>query len=330
MSSPSGSGDQFLGIDWAEVKTAMPEQWARYPTDLAVFSGLVAIGALLATLLPAGSVPRFLLALPLVFLAPGYALVALLYPTAESSPTTAVDNTIVKIVLAFGLSFALVPVILLVIGGIQTLGDIQVVGGVTLVTLIIAQLAAMRRNTTTRDQWSVRQLQHLPERPANALRGRDRLATVSAVLLGVALVVATATLVLAVSHPPAAHDFTQFYIGTEDSDGSLNTSSYPTELTGETPLVVGVSNQQGTSIDYVVVVQLQEVSDDGDILASERVGLFENTVADGEDWEHAHEITPAMEGDGLRLQYLLFRDTPPETPTQDNAIEYVHIWVDVD
>lgn len=36
-----------------------------------------------------------------------------------------------------------------------------------------------------------------------------------------------------------------------------------------------------------------------------------------------------MTGDELRLQYLLYRGSPPATSTQSNAYREVHLWVNV-
>jgi uncharacterized membrane protein len=56
---------------------------------------------------------------------------------------------------------------------------------------------------------------------------------------------------------------------------------------------------------------------------------FRPTLGHNETWHRQHEVTPEMPWERLRLQYLLYRGLPPETPDQSTAHREVHLWVNV-
>lgn len=85
------------------------------------------------------------------------------------------------------------------------------------------------------------------------------------VALAIAVLLALPSVVYAVAVPPQGEQFTEFYLLTEDQDGELVADNYPSEMGSETPatLHVGIGNNEHESVDYIVVVQLQEVAGEG-------------------------------------------------------------------
>jgi len=286
-------------------------------------------GAVAIVLLPPGSELRFLVAVPLLFFLPGYAVIALLYPAADSLPVGDMDQTLSRGALSFGLSLAVVPILVLIIGAVAPPGLTEVLGGIGAGTLLIAQLAAVRRARIPGQRRYQPNITAAFQRGQDTLTGRSRAATFAVVLLVTGVILTPGAIVLAMSSPPDAQEFSQFYVGTEDQNGNLTTVEYPDELTAETSLTFVVENHEQTTEEYVVVVQLQEVNDTGAVRLNEELGRYEKTVEHGETWRQLHEHAPELTGECLRLQYLLYRDEPPATPTGDNAYRSLHIWVTV-
>jgi uncharacterized membrane protein len=52
-------------------------------------------------------------------------------------------------------------------------------------------------------------------------------------------------------------------------------------------------------------------------------------LAQGETWTEEYGITPTMEGERLRLVFLLYEGEPPANPTLENAYRSSRLWVNV-
>jgi uncharacterized membrane protein len=125
--------------------------------------------------------------------------------------------------------------------------------------------------------------------------------------------------------------YTEFGLLTETDSGELVATGYPDDLTvGEsTTLSYTITNREKRPADYVVLVQLVEIDDDGDTLRRTQLRRFEERLRPDETKRLRHTVTPTVEGDGLRLTYLLYRSEPPARPSSDSAYRDLHIWVDV-
>jgi uncharacterized membrane protein len=122
---------------------------------------------------------------------------------------------------------------------------------------------------------------------------------------------------------------------TQNETGQLVAEDYPDEFQrGESkPLVVKLTNEEGQTTDYSVVVELQRVEQGSDggarVLEDSQLATFTPTVESGESWRTTHDVTPTMTGENLRLTYLVYKGDPPEDPTTENAYRHVHVWVTV-
>jgi uncharacterized membrane protein len=303
--------------------------------DLVAVVALV-LSALAATLLPflAETPLRAVLGFAFVLLAPGYALVAALFPArptadedAPGGPARAALSVLSSVVLAA------------VVGGSLSLtvglGEPTAVVALSAVTLLLAGVALSRRRALPpADRFDV---------PFRSWAGTVRTAltetetrgeTAMNVLLVVVVVVAAAGVTYATAVPGNQERFTEFYLLTEDADGDLVATDYPTEFTVGEPRsqYVGLTNREGETVAYTVVVQLQRVgvTDDGVVVRErEELRRFTPEVSADERWLENHTVTPTMAGDRLRLTYLLYRGAPPATPTVENANEFAYTWVNV-
>jgi len=154
------------------------------------------------------------------------------------------------------------------------------------------------------------------------------------VLLAVVVVVALGGVTYATAVPGSGEQFTEFYLLTEEADGDLVATNYPTTFTAGEPRsqYVGLTNREGETVPYTVLVQLQRVRVTNDsVRVREREALrrFTPEVADGESWRRNHTVAPTMTGERLRLTYLLYRGAPPAEPTVENAYQHTYTWVNV-
>ena len=173
------------------------------------------------------------------------------------------------------------------------------------------------------------------------------------VLLVVAIVLATSSVVYAVAVPQQGEQFTEFYVLTENETGDLVAADYPEELVAgqPEPIHVGVENNEYETVEYTVVVQLQEVElEEGQtptagqnnttvttVVVTDRAELdrYSTTVPHNESDIRRHNLSvdagtaSEFEGQDRRVKFLLYRDEVPAQPTADNAYRDLHLWVEV-
>ena len=328
-------------------KLLLPRQLRHLPADLAGVIGVVILTNL-AVLLPVVSdtPARIIAGLVFVLFIPGYAFIAALFPEAGSGPTAddeAVSNPradgidgIERVALSFGLSIALVPLVGLVLNftpwGIRLLPILVSLSGLT---LVLTAVAAVRRWAVPADErFRVPYRAWLSAGREGLFSPASRTDAALNVLLVLSILLAAASVGYAVTVPKDGERFSEFYLLTENGDGELVADGYPTEFRqGEgRSLTVGIGNQEHERTEYTVIAELQRVERVGnDTQVRERSELrrFQPTLGYNETWHRQHEVQPEMTGDRLRLQYLLYRGSPPATVDQSTAYREVHLWVNV-
>src|SRR2546427_1853709 len=118
------------------------------PWDLYVVVGYTLVIAMVLLILNAGNS----FAIPLVLLAPGYLLVATIFPGSRSSGHSEID-WIRRIVLSFGLSIVVVPLVVLVLNLTSTgIRFAPTVAEVALFTVAVGFVAYRRRMRLPADQ----------------------------------------------------------------------------------------------------------------------------------------------------------------------------------
>jgi len=302
-----------------------------------------------------GGPVRILLALLLVLVLPGYALVAAIFPGTNRGagelgrfddepgglrnplPADYELGGVERAILSVVLSIAVVPAVAAVSSftpwGVH-LGPILL--GVTLLTTLFVALAAVRRlrlpagDRFTLPLW---RLVSIPTpfdtgSPLGRASRRRRMANVAAVVAAL-LVVSSAGFALA--NPPQHERFTEFYVAGGSGGGTPtgNVSDYPsTFAVGQSRTVtLGVANHEGQEVTYSVVAVLRRGGtggSGGEVLATKTV-----TVADGDRQRVPMAVTPTRGGADVRLQFLLYRGDPPATPSTDSAYRVLDLHVTV-
>jgi uncharacterized membrane protein len=153
------------------------------------------------------------------------------------------------------------------------------------------------------------------------------------VALIVSVLLATSSVGYAITAPSQGESFTEFSLLTENENGELVADDYPTNFTvGESQsLVVSATNQEGHSMNYTVVVELQQVAVSGGTIQVQdtaQLHRFTPQIQDGENWRHEHLITPGMTGERLRLQYRLYRGSS-SVDIGAESYRSLHLWISV-
>jgi uncharacterized membrane protein len=304
----------------------------RVPTDL-VAVVLVTVAVDLGLLWLAPGPLRFLLALPLLFVLPGYALVCGLFPARASVRGVDLDG-LERAALSVPASLAVLAAVgLAMTGAGAVIVAENVLAALSLVVLWGAFVAVLRRRRVSEDQRYDPTLAGAVAGVRAAVARLDGGAETGATLaLAGAMVVAAASLGVGFAVPPESPGHDSLHLLTEGAEGGLVAGGNPDTMERGEPatFVVGVDNEFGESRSYTVVVQLERVGADGAVVDRIELDRLSATVAPGERWTRQHEVTPTTTGEDLRLSYLLFVGDAPADPTREDARHATHVWVTVE
>jgi uncharacterized membrane protein len=272
---------------------------------------------------------RAVLVLPLLLFIPGYLLVAALFPARGDL------DDIERVALSFGLSIAVVPLIGLALNytpwGIR-LDSIAVF--LVAFSLVIGLIAQFRRR-------------ELPEEsrlrvPVGAYLAAIReeffgnsASRVLSIVLVAAVLVAIATTVFIVVTPRDGEKFTEFYI----LGPKGKAADYPTEFMAGTPqtVIIGIGNHEYQEITYTVETYAVEsrfnnATNESTIVSATPLDRFSVTVPHNQTVEQPYSFR-VVDSDANRLEFLLFKETPPDNIPDSNLTEVayrdLHLWLRV-
>ena len=311
--------------------------WDRFPPDLVATVGLTGLTVLFALAPTLSTTPlRIIFSGIFVLVAPGYAVLAMLFPESGESDTETISiDTVERAGLSIPLSFVIVPVVGLILS-VSPFGF-----AVTPIVLTLSGfvgggciIALWRRQSLPVDT------QYRPRPRAcvvaffNALRGQSTRSFVTSVGLSVIILVSLSGAGYLFAAPGQSEAYTELYVGNETPNMTQTTEAYQTAYSvGETQtLTIGISNREGQSIQYTLVSELQRVKNSsGTPQISERqeLGRYSVSIQANQTWQRQDRIRPQLQGDRLRLIYYLYQDSPPVTPSTGTASQEVHLWVNV-
>lgn len=311
---------------------------------------------------------RILLGLVLVIFVPGYALVAALFPEAGSPPPGGDDTEstsddagestagtadesagsspipgvgmsgidgIERAALSIGLSIAIAPLAGLILNftpwGIRL---VPIMVSLSVFTAVATAVAAIRRWELPADErYRVPYKQWYATVRGELLEPDTRGDAVLNVVLALAFLLAVASVSYAMFVPPDHERFSAVYVLTEDDDGELVADGYTEQFAdgGPAEIVLGVDNHEHRTVEYTVVVAEQSIRESGNetVVEEQReLERFEPQLEHDESWHHPHEVDPTLDGDRVRVVWLLYPDEVPDDPTMENAPYASHVWVD--
>ena len=280
----------------------------------------------------------FLAGVPLLLVAPGYAILAAFVP--EAGPNSAGTDSPMPIsglewwLLSLVLSLLVVPAVAITIVALPIVfGPATLAGALGSVTVGALALAAKRRRTLPADR-------RYRSNPTSWFAGWGRAFrtdSVSDAMLSVALVVAI-SLALASGFYAIGADqqdgaYTELYVLSENESGDSLASEFPDEIeAGESfDLTVAVGNEEGEPKEYTVIVQEQRLEDDRVIERTE-LDRIDYQLADEETGYDDRTIEPSADEGMVRITLLLFPTDDgevPDSPSESNAYRYAYVWTDV-
>lgn len=321
----------------------------RVPLSLALVF-LCGLWTLLTPTLEVGGPLRLLVGGLVTFLLPGYALTVALFPRrrevggllASGAPWIATDGDtrlagIERLVFSVALTLCLVPLVGIVLDSTPWLLDeTSILTSVGWTTMVLAVVAAGRWvRVPTEDRFRVAPVDNVLSGVAGAIDSEDELGRLLNVLLVVGFVLASSGIAFAVVTPSSGEEFTEFYLLSTDAEtGELVADDYPSEVTldGSADLTVGLTNQEGRSVEYTVVVLAQTFESENGVRTVQRertLDRFTLTVEPGESVERVHTIEPAFAAEDIRVSYLLYREPPTGDAPVENAYRRAHFWITV-
>lgn len=302
-------------------------------TAVLLFASLTTSVVLLAA---AESTLRVAFGIPFLLFVPGYALVAAAFPrygapASSISPSNrrTIDG-VERLALAVAMSVVLLPILGFALSltrfGFGVVPIFTAVDGFVLVCIAIAIHRRMRLQPQNRfrvpyGRWLAAMRRAMVRSPIDALLN---------IALAVAIVLTVSSLGYAVTAPMQGEQFTGVSLLAENEAGELEAGSYPTEFAaseGRT-LHLEIRNNEGEPVTYTVVVELHRI-DSGTVRERESIDRFQTHVTADETVVVNHIIRPKTSGDDLRLTYLVYKGSPPEEPTTDNAYRTLYLWIDV-
>lgn len=279
--------------------------------------------------------------LVLVFILPGYAYLAALFPNRPGGtsaiapargrsiePLTLTE----RLALSFGLSLGLLSILGIIIEVSTWHYSAMVGGGFLLLNVILGTLIGTARG-------HVSPFDRRPDRFRRARRyvtgeGKSAIERLVAIGLALTILLAFASLSVAVLVPQTGESYTGLTLLTSGDEEGPITGAYPETLVQNEPteFVVLVQNRERSAMSYTLVVTEQRMRSSGEEAAVAREWeLSRQTVevADGENERFRLEVVPTMAGTDLRIAFYLYRGTAPAEVNEESAYRQLYVWVDV-
>jgi len=291
----------------------------------------------------AGSTVQFLVGVGLVLFAPGYTIVAALFPgrprqRADRPPTSVLaltrphDGVLVRerLALAFGVSVLVLPLVAVALGAVGvSLTTSSVLAAVWAIVGVGAVVGTVRRLALP--EGARFDLSTVVQRAGTDSLLPDDSATALLTLgLCCMVVVALGAFSVAIAGPSQSMSYTSASLLTTGQNGEPVASGYPANVSqGESvPLVVRVTNHHDTAANYTVVTRLQRV-EGGTVQSGQRVWQGRQRIGVNETWTKNHTVTLRFAGQDLRLTYFVYRGSVPGTVSQSTADEVLYLRLDV-
>jgi len=286
----------------------------KFPSDLLLVAGLVILTDIFV-LIPvlSGSLIRTALGLPLILFLPGYALIAMLFP--EKSGLEGME----RIALSVAMSVAVVSLIGLALSYTPwEIKEMPLITSVSIFTLIMLATAYVRRNSLPADRKFEVPFRALAFTLLSGIMGEPESKTEKnlRIILALSFLILLVTGVYVILVPQDKEPYTEFYV--LGANGTAN--NYKTDyIQGESgTYFIGITNNEHRTMDYTMEVRLKNQS----------LPLPENLqhikLAHNKTLVEPLEITPSVEGENMKLEFLLFNETEKNIPYKD-----LRLWINV-
>jgi uncharacterized membrane protein len=289
---------------------------------------LLAIALVLIILFIPNTGIRAILGLPFILFTPGYALITALFPRRSSI------DTIERIALSIGLSFAVVALLGLALNytswGITLWSSIIASGGFVVIMTVIAEIR--RRSFSPEERFSVNiDLSKIS-------LGENTFSRVLSIILIITILGTVGTLIYTVSNPKVGEKFTEFYIiglngqaadypqNFTMSDGVVKSVDYGDGniiKEDRARMTIGIINRQQEQMTYQIQLyindELIEIYHNSSLVDS----IDSITLQNDEEYETEIGFAPVAPGDNQRVDIVLLVNGEPYFD------DPLHIWINV-
>jgi uncharacterized membrane protein len=277
------------------------------------------------------SLLRAIAGLVFVLFLPGYAIISALYPGSVDSSHHRVPVDELsgwnRIILSFGMSVVVTPLVGIGLHFAPTnISAVSYSVSLALVVTAGSVVALWRRSRLPASRrFSVGDISTggLPIRTDSLLQ-----TALTAVLLVSVLATGGALAFAAIDYTEPS-PYSELYVLGENESGALTAGSYPRTAAqfAEEPITVGIENHEGRPIEYTLVVQQLQYPGNGTERPSNRTRLARTQVTVQPDRQLLRNVSlaPNAVSDRSQIQFLLYKNRVPDTPTARNASLAVHV-----
>lgn len=277
------------------------------PIDI-LLAVLITILCLVFIIVPVlnGTEVRVVLGIPLILFLPGYSLIAALFPKKSDL------ESIERIILSFGLSIVVTPIIGLLMNYTFGITVTPLLLALSLFIILMNFIAYIRRwKVPINERFTVKFSNHFTS-IAEVFKCKSRLDKFISIALVLSIILAVSMTAYAATTPVHGEKFTEFYI----LGANGKTSDYPTNLSvGErSNILIGIINHENTQTNYHMVVQLN-----GKTIKEENINL-----ADAEKWQNNFTFSSQQKGKNQKMDFILYK-----LPDNNNIYRSLHLWVNI-
>lgn len=287
----------------------------KFPSDLLFVAGLVILTDIFV-LIPVlnESFIRTALSFALMIFLPGYALIAMLFPDKTGL------ESMERIALSIGLSVAVVSLLGLGLNFTSWgITEVPLLLSISIFTLLLSVLAGLRRKKLPESRAFDASFRNSALNLMNEAVGKpeSKIESILKLFLVISLLCLAGTYgYVTFLHSHTGEPFTDFYI----LGPQKTADNYKTEyVNGENgTYIIGIKNNEYRTMTYSMEVRLgnQSLPLPANL---QNINLAHNTTL-----EEPLVITPPIEGNNMKLEFLLFNETDKNTPYQD-----LRLWIDV-
>lgn len=273
------------------------------PDDLMIICAWIVI-TFVSIIIPAPEYIRTILAVPIILFIPGYVLMTALFPRKDDI------GIIERIVLSFGLSIVIIPILGLFLNFTFGIKLVPILIVLCLYTITLISITVYRRKKLSEDvQFSIR-LYGIYDTISKWLRPKNEKDSILTIILILTIMLTIGTVYYTITVPKMGEKFTEFYV--LNSAGEADNYSTNLKLNYPAEWIMGVNNREYATVNYTIQIVL-----DKDILTTRTLELEHN-----EKWKKNITFMPNKVGNGKELEFLLFKENNFTVPYRS-----LRLWI---
>ena len=279
-----------------------------YDLDIILTILLTFLGIIFVLISPLNNtIFRIIFGFILILFIPGYSIIAALFPKKDYL------DGLERIILSFGLSITVTPIIALLLNytpfGIR-LEPILV--SLLVFIIVMSIIAYIRRTTLSENERFSINFKYYLNRITESLKRETGTDKILSIALIISIILAVSATAYAIVTPQEGEKYTEFYIlGLNGTAGD-----YPTNLTsGETGNVtLRIVNHEYSTVNYKMIIKLN----------NQTINEKNITISSNQIYEEPFTFVPYTYGQNHKLEFLLYK-----LPDENNPYRSLHLWINI-